>query len=286
MPLLQEPDAVYHARTEISNSMMSKLDPPYRFYSHFEAEKKIETETTEAMIVGRAMHMMLLQPDEFKKHFAVWTGGARQSKKAKEAYADLVLENPNKEIITQAQFDKCEAMANALFSQPTAAEMLRRPGLHETTILWTNGEGDNALACRGRADKIIVDSEPQTLLDPKTTEDASPWAFQKSIVKYGYHKQAMYYLDGLAASGDPRFAGAADWPFVWPVVEKKPPHCVALYTMDDEQRERGRILYNADLNMIRHCRKTGVWPHYTKNTEILKLPDWAYIDYDPTEVIT
>ena len=281
MPLIQEPDAKYHARKEISNSMLGKLDPPYRFYAHHEAENPIETKQTDAKDEGAAMHMMLLQPGDFDDRFAVAPDVDRRTKIGKLAWADFVLENAGKTVIKKAQFDRCADMAEAVFREPTAADLLRRAGLHETTVLWHDDRHD--LDCRARLDKIIP--ADGILIDIKRSRSAAPRGFQRAIVDYSYHRQAMYYCDGLAQSGEKQYEGARDWPFVWIVIEPEPPYCVGLYTMDDDQRERGRFLYNAGLLSITNCRQANHWPHYTNGVEVLHLPEWAYKDFDPTEVI-
>lgn len=285
MPVIQETDAVYHARKEISNSMLGDLDPPYRYYSKYIATEKTPRESTPAMDEGAATHMLMLEPEQFTDRFAIKDKVDGRTKVGKEYNGAFAADNIGKTILTTDQFAKCEAMALAAFSHAGAAELLRRPGLHESTVLFDYPEGPaEGTPCRGRIDKIILADNP-IILDIKTAQSASPKGFQRAVLNYNYHKQAMFYKDGLEECGDPRFAGASSWPHVWIVIESSAPHCIACYTMDDPQADRGRELHQLGMFTLGNCLKQNEWPHYTDGIEILPLLPWGYKDYDTTEVI-
>lgn len=291
MPLIQETDAEYHARTEISNSWLGDMEPPYRFFQKHLASEPVVVPSTPSQIEGAAMHMMLLEPDQFSERFVIEPKGTeRRSKKGKQAWADFLDEKRwyeaiygtgERSVITQSQADKCARRAEAVFDHPYAAELLRSAGLHELTVLFDYPKTD--IKCRGRIDKLLINR--RAIVDIKGAKDASPWGFQRAVTNYEYHRQAMWYGGALEASGDPRCAGASDWPFFWIAIEPQPPHCVGVYTMDEKQRKRGRELYETAFETMLLCAKHEDWPHYTRDAEILHLPPWAYTDFEATEVI-
>ena len=290
MGLTQETDAQYHARTEISNSMLGDIDPPYRYHARYVAAELVPRVSTTAMDEGAATHMLMLEPDQFKDRFAIKEKVDGRSKAGKEYNAVFAAENEGKTILTTEQLAKCEAMANAAFNHEAAAELLRKPGINEATVLFNYPAKGmaNGMACRSRIDKIIPGdgAADGIIIDIKTAKSASPNGFQRAIINYNYHQQAMFYRDGLAACGEPGYEGAADWPFVWIVVESSAPYCVGVYTMDDEPAQRGRELHQQAISTLAACLKENHWPQYTNGIEILHLPPWAYTDYDATEVIT
>ena len=95
------------------------------------------------------------------------------------------------------------------------------------------------ILCRCRPDFW---REDDIIVDVKTTEDASPEEFSRSLAKWRYHVQAPFYMDGIELATGRRPKG-----FVFLVVEKKPPYAVAAYTLDPESIELGRSEYRADL---------------------------------------
>jgi exodeoxyribonuclease VIII len=112
-------------------------------------------------------------------------------------------------------------------------------------------------------------------VDLKTTEDASPEAFAKSIANWSYDTQDAFYTDGvLAATGKPLKA------FVFLVVEKSArvvegqPLGVAVYQLDEAGRELGRAKYREDLGIYAQCVKTGIWPCYGDKLKTISLPQW------------
>jgi exodeoxyribonuclease VIII len=108
------------------------------------------------------------------------------------------------------------------------------------------------------------------IADLKTTEDASERAWIRDVVKYQYHAQAAFYLDGLETL-EPR----ADRQFLWIAVEKKPPFACAIYQPDDATIYKGRAMYRNYLRQWLKCTETGEWPGYDVGIQPLLLPDWA-----------
>jgi exodeoxyribonuclease VIII len=110
------------------------------------------------------------------------------------------------------------------------------------------------------------------LVDLKTTENAGPNAFAKSVANFRYHVQAAFYTDICRESGIDVKA------FVFIAVEKNPPFAVSVYELDSDSIEVGRTLYQRNLETYRRCRETDHWPAYSTAIETLTLPRWAMID--------
>jgi hypothetical protein len=102
-------------------------------------------------------------------------------------------------------------------------------------------------------------------VDLKTTTDASPAAFARSVATFRYHVQASHYLSGL--HGAERF--------VFIAVEKTAPYAVAVYELDAAAMAAGDELRQRDMRMIADCRATGEWPGYSDDCQTLSLPKWA-----------
>jgi hypothetical protein len=107
------------------------------------------------------------------------------------------------------------------------------------------------------------------IVDLKTTTDASPGAFRRSIASLRYHLQDAWYttaariIHGLDA----------DPPFVFVAQEKDPPYLVGIYQLDDEDRAVGRALMRQAVATFARCLATDEWPGYP--AQVLTLPRWA-----------
>ena len=183
-------------------------------------------------------------------------------------------ENEGYTVIQEGEYDRLLAMAEAVRAHPYASWLFDRdmPALHEASIFWTDAETGEQCRCRPdrwRADGIFVDL--------KTTEDASPEAFGKSVQKWRYHVQAPWYLDGGKIAHDAgHFPDGFAEPraFIFVVVEKEFPHAVACYMLDSDSNELGRSEYRADLNKLAECNRSGKWPSFGDHLQPVSLPAW------------
>ena len=109
--------------------------------------------------------------------------------------------------------DAALAMAAAVRSHQAAAELLR-DGQAEQSFWWD--DADTGLRCKCRPDWL----NGATVIDLKTTTDASPAGFAKSCATFRYHVQASHYLAGLPAER-----------FIFIAVEKVYPYAVGVYQL-------------------------------------------------------
>lgn len=163
--------------------------------------------------------------------------------------------------LTRKESDAVHAMRDAVYDHPGARALLELDGEPEKSVLWD----DEDVACRARLDRL----SPGLILDVKTAADASPDGFAKSAANYGYDIQHVAYTRAVeAATGDAL-------PFVFLVVEKTPPHFVALYTLPPEAIDRGERQWLDALDLYKQCTATDTWPAYGDDINTLPWPRWA-----------
>lgn len=284
MIVRNESEAVYHARPEISQSMLKwVLRSPVHFHARFDRAEadRIKDETTEAMLLGKAAHAFALEPDRAAALFVAAPDVDRRTKDGRAKYADAMAAAAvaGASLLTAEQNAAARAIAHSVWSHPVARRLLGYDVETELTVLWT--DAPTGLPCRCRVDRAA--QSRRIVMDLKTTNDASAHAFVRAIKDRAYHMQAAYYLDGLAASGDPAFVGASDWSWVWLAVETSPPYAVGVYIADDAWILRGRMLYRRALDTVVGLRANPPedgWPHYTPNDApaVLDAPAWAIAD--------
>jgi hypothetical protein len=149
-------------------------------------------------------------------------------------------------------------MASSVRQHPAAYALLAQ-GKAEQSFWWD--DATTGLRCKCRPDWYYG----TTVVDLKTTTDASPAGFARSVATFRYHVQASHYLSGL--HGAERF--------VFIAVEKTAPYAVAVYELDAEAMAAGNELRLRDLRMIADCRATSEWPGYGDDCQTLSLPKWA-----------
>lgn len=196
-----------------------------------------------------------------------------------ELWSDLVAmnvaTNDGKEIITADEHAQLQAMRDAVMNHPAAAGLLTSvPGIAEISAYWNDPITGALCRCRPdfwRADGILVDL--------KTTDDASPEGFAKSLYNWRYHVQHPFYLDGCRQAIEQGGAGGLDVPspthFVFIVVEKKAPHAVAVYKLDQDSVELGARQYRQDLDTFASCVASDTWPAFGDTVQQVGVPEWV-----------
>lgn len=278
-----ENDAYHADTTRIGKSGLDLIHrSPAHYYAKYLDPNRVREKQTPALIMGSAVHMATFEPDDFMKKFTVVNdadkiaeiGGKapRQTKAYKEWLADFERENTGKTLLSDDDFNTCLKIRDAVYGHPAAAFLLQK-GVAEQRVDWTwNGEDKDfnpiQVKCKSKMD---WQAHNGFIVDLKTTEDASPSGFGKSIYNYRYHVQGAFYADAYEqAMGEPAKG------FIFIAVEKQPPYAVALYYLVPEHFTFGRKEYEADLRVYHECLRTGEFPAYGNQIQPAQLPAWAF----------
>lgn len=255
-------DEVYRATPAISKSGLDLLNQSPRKYKHVILDGN-KTEATPAMRLGSAFDCLLLEPELFGKRYLVAPDGVRRGTKAWDA---LEFEANGRELIKGDDLAQLNAMRDAVRAHPIASKLLEG-GAAQVSYFWTDPL--TGVACKSRADYVRPDG---IILDIKTTFDAGgmPDAFQRTALNMRYHCQAAFYSDGSEILGESIHA------FLFVVVEKEPPHEVAVYSLEPGFLELGRHAYRQDLDRYARCLQHNTWPGYSTLIQPLAAPAWAY----------
>lgn len=261
--LIEMTNEEYHSGDGISKSHLDVVaKSPLHYWSKYLDPNREPEAPTPAMILGSATHCAILEPDLFPAQYAAMPEGLdRRTKVGKEAYEQLM--ESGKTILSTDDYAACLAMRDAVHTHPIARTLLQ-DGKAEQSFFCTEPETGELVKCR--PDWI---TENGVVVDIKTTDDASPDGFAKSAANFRYYVQAPWYLDILE-----RLYGEAPPYFLFVAVEKKRPHAVAVYFVENDQIAIGRERYLKDLNRIAECKTSGNWPGYSDQIEPLKLPRW------------
>lgn len=253
-------NAEYHAHPAVSKS---DLDAVHRSPMHYLYRRENPQQPTSALLTGSVVHKMVLEPETFAEEYIAAPAIDRRTKAGKEEYAAFEQEAAGKIIVPKDMIVLAGNIAEAI-SHHKKARALLSGGKAETSHFWTDIR--TGIECKCRPDYL----RSGFCVDLKTTQDASPEAFEKAAYNYRYYVQAHWYLQGLKQCG---VTDAEDFVFV--AVEKEPPYAVAVYFADELMLALGEREARADLDLLSACKNTGLYHGYDEDIQPLSLPKWA-----------
>lgn len=242
-------------------SSLRELRKSPRHYQHY-----IQTERPDKgfLLLGRAVHCSVFEPDEFPLRFTVWPG-----KRAGKSWDSFKVLNMGRDILKRDEYDLALGMRNAVREHPLVAPYLAA-GVAERAVTWTDPV--TGLGCKARPDWIST-SKP-AVVDLKTSRAIDVRGFSAAVARYGYHCQLAMYRAGVKA------ATGLELDAVLVAVESAAPHDVAVFKLDED------VLYAADeelrelMDRLKGCHEAGAFPGRYEGEQALHLPAWAFPDYD------
>lgn len=259
--IYEVPEAEYHAdrslvptlgRSLSSTGAKAILDSPARF-----AYQREHPVVKDAYDFGSVAHGLLLGGVDVAVIDAdSWRTKAAQEQRDEARAAGRIP-------MLTADHDRAIDLVDAVLAHPVAGAIFRADGKAEQSLYWIDDE--TGVTCRGRIDWL----HPRAIVDLKTTINASPGKFSRALVDYGYALQAEWYAQGYEAVTGERL------PFVHVVVEKEPPHLVAVYQVDAEALAYGADRAAEARRIYAECESTDDWPGYSPEIELVSLPAWA-----------
>jgi len=268
--LIPMPADAYHADTEwLSAGRLKEFArSPRRYLAAINGE--LDSEPTPAMLLGSMIHAAILEPDTFSQHYVPKEKVDGRTKAGKAYNAQWELDNVGKLAIKRDEEELLAKLQSSLQAHELSQHLLTGDGLNEHVLQWVDEA--TGVKCKARPDRVLLDNGSDlssACIDLKTTADASPKAFSKTLSNLGYWRSAVHYLSGLKHCGLPCDA------YYFLCVETGPPYEVAVYEMDADALERAETRYRIELQEISECQQINEWPSLTTiNALSLSLPPW------------
>lgn len=224
----------YHSRAELSSSDLKamKNGNTLKVYNRITGEAP-KDEPTPAMILGSAVHKLVLEPNEFDDEFAVEPCVDKRTKIGKETIAEFAEKNADKTIISANDYERAKKCTEAILSDETAQRLLQNGEAEQSYLVNLDG-----VSCKVRPDYF---NDRGDIIDIKTTSGGvSAKEFAKEAVNRQYYLQASFYFDALKA------VGLAPKRFVFIVVNTTD-YSVGIAEILKPDLETGRALYKARL---------------------------------------
>jgi len=249
----------------------STLRHSRRSMAHVKAALSEPDSDSDSKRLGRLIHMGLLEPDRLKDVIPApinpKTGKAFGADT--KAYAEYVDANRGKQIASDEDLAAVGEIVEKVLRHPDAAPIVMQARTAsknnvrcvEASIVWER----HGVLCKARTDVL----RPGILwADIKSTNDARPESFSRSVAEYGYHFQLAMYRDGLKAIGQ------ADSDFVWIAIENERPYEIMVYAPNAALCDIGEAEYEEAIRMFADARRTKSWPGYMSGTHEIELPKW------------
>jgi len=263
----------HHAHPAVGASGLKELArSPAHYWSKYRDKNRQPSKPSAAMAFGTAYHAMLFEPGKFFDRYAEMPEGLdRRTKEGKALCADI--EASGKQPITSSDLNALETMVDRVNAHPVARHLLRTEGAGtEQSMFWIDRE--TRLGCKIRPDWYVEPGSAYpngAIIDLKTTSDARPEAFGRSVWNYGYWLQAAWYIDGFRnvfeTSGDPVY--------LWLAQEGDAPYAAAMYAPAPDLIDYGRREYRRLLDVLARCETSGEWPAYPTEISRLEMPAWV-----------
>ena len=243
-----------------------------------------ETEQTEAMQHGTALHALMLEdrreyvirPATYGPDQKPWHGAAKECKEWNAAHAGQT-------ILSVADADALESAARHARAHELVSHLLTGAhtelsvfGCSQAGLIWGKGRMD---AVNFRGDRVQV-------IDIKTAQDARLSAFSKTVLQRGYHIQAAWYRRLIR-----QFVEKTVMHEHWLVaVEIDPIPRVNVWKLAPEAIDYADAEIDKLLETLAECRATGRWPDYhDKDIGLMgtiDLPRWVYGDEEQLTGLT
>lgn len=260
-------ETAYHADTDTLSASGAKVL----------LGKRPPSPDADAMTFGRLVHTVILEPHKLDAYAVLdpsiigvkADGSVADNPTATKAWKDAVFaaKRDGLTVISPKMLQHAIAMSEDIHAHPEAGRLLAAATDHEVSAY-----ADHPSGARVRARFDIIG--PGFIADIKTTRDADPETFGRTMHGFMYHVSAANYLDVARANSLP----AARFDLI--CVEKEPTpggdYRVSVLEIHPDAIEIGRQLMAEACNRWLANGKRVDLPSYGDERHVIDLPPYAY----------
>lgn len=269
------PNEVYQEGDGTSKSHLDDIAPecghtPEHYYDKRLAPDREPPKKTDALILGDAIHKAILEPDLFNRNIVMLPEDAPQrpttamlkstkrsdnSQMRVEWWEDWDANNRGKIALKADDYQAVVKIRDKVHGHPIVRQNnLLRGGRAERSYYATDPITGALIKCRVDYDLMERDA---WVLDVKSTEDADPEAFARSVYQYRYDVQDAWYRHVIKSA-----SGVTPRRFFFLCIEKVRPFACGIYWVDPLDLPGALQLAHRDHARILECKATGEWPDY------------------------
>jgi exodeoxyribonuclease VIII len=253
-------NAEYHGRkTHLSSTNVRTFNKNKKQFKYGLTHELVKQ--TKAMADGTAVHSFFLERDNFNTDYVTKPSDIKLNTKVGKEWAQ---EHQSKIIIDSEFSSNLLEMEKSFMDSPAKIIYNKNMGGQtELSYFW-----DDLGLVKGKCRPDWISDDGSIVIDLKTTIDASPKGFQKSISNWGYHLQLGWYLRGLQK------LGLDSYDFIFIAIEKTPPFSVGVYRADQEMINYAMNKLDEIVPEIDKALAAQEFPDYTPEITSIGLPPW------------
>lgn len=245
---------------------------PHHYWHTRLDPNRVAKPKTEALILGDAIHKAILEPDLFSTNFVELPGDAparptaamlksknpsANSMDRVSWWADFQAEHGEKIALKSDDYLMVTRMRDAVYAHPTVRKNnLLVGGNVEQSFYAIDPETGALIKCRTDYETLERDAR---IIDVKSTDDASPEGFAKSVYKYRYDVQNGWYPHVIRSAFEQQVEVRS---FIFIAIEKEWPHAIGIHWLDPEDIATGLVVAKRDLRLIESCKASNEWPDF------------------------
>lgn len=267
------PDPAYRSVPAASNSMLKVIaESEFPSLAKWKLDNQKETD---ALLFGRAFHVMNESRDAFAQVYAVVPEDApkRPSQRqiaAKKPSAETLdaiawwdvfeASIKGKELVERKDYDRMKAMFESIQEHAEIKEYLSERTEFEISAF----SKINGVPVKSRGDAL----NGAGFMDWKSIDGIETARIKKAINDRRYYMQHPFYLDVFEHAG----LTAQDFRFAF--IDKNPPHLCRVVRLPPMVVAYGRREYQRALTMYEDCMLFDHWPGPEQVTEEIGLPNY------------
>ncbi|WP_421173954.1 PD-(D/E)XK nuclease-like domain-containing protein [Aeromonas enteropelogenes] len=241
----------YHTGPGVSKSQLDQIAESPATYI-WAKNAPVDAEKTKPFDIGKAIHCLLLEPDEFENRFIIAPPFNRRTNAGKAEEAEFLANcaELGKTVMDAEEGRKLYLMRDSVMAHPDARWLLEQEGVYESSLYWI--DPDTEELCRCRPDKKL--RNVPILADVKKVDDMA--RFERHVEEFRYHVQDAMYSDGFHEI-------YGEWPDFIFIAVSSSIECgrypVRVRPLEQEWKESGHDLYRRDLRKFHECRVNNDW---------------------------
>ncbi len=257
----------YHASAGISKTHLDTIwkHSPRHYWHRYVNPNREPEEKTPALINGSAIHTAALEWERFKRYYVETPTFNRRLKTEREAYNRFIEGHAGQIALGHADYEMAVNIRRAISRHPVASGLLSG-GFAEQSCFAIDPDTGELIKCQ--PDYISADFS--YAVDLKTTNDASPTEFARSVANYRYPVQEAWYRRVIKAA-----VGVEPEKYVFIAVEKEEPYAIGIYTLTRSDVNIAAAAAQRDFDEIVKHRALDQWPDYGYQINELVLPTWT-----------
>ena len=258
----------YHADTAIGHSMLEDFRKSPALYVGRATNMIAQREASDEMILGSALHVRVLERDQWDNKVAVAPRCDRRTRDGKAVWAEFEARAGTRLRLTVEAMGAVVSMARSIEANNAAAGLLGMSCAREFGVRWTDAA--TGLECKCRPDAW---TDSGLIVDLKTSRDPSSSAWRRQAANYGYHRQAAWYIHGC----EMHFGFPHEHVFI--VVGNTEPFDCFCYRLNHEAIALGAQQNRADLDRLYGCVRSGLWKVDGGDAvRTISIPTWAFME--------